>query len=117
MRRVLTVLDGVVAGEGEGPLAPRDVPLGVVLASADPLALDLAAVRLMGFDEARLPKLQGAMTARELRVTEVRAPGDVEVGEVDPASFSLAMRSLDALHAPRCFEAHPGWRGHVERAR
>lgn len=116
LRRVLTVIDGVIAGEGEGPLAPRDVPLGVVLASTDPLAVDLAAVRLMGFDEARLPKLQGAMTARELRVTQVRAPSDVEVGEVDPANFALALRPLDALNAPRCFEAHPGWRGHLERA-
>ena len=33
---VLTVLDGIVAGEGEGPLAPRDVPLGVVLAGDRP---------------------------------------------------------------------------------
>ena len=30
-RTVLTVLDGVVAGEGEGPLAPHDVPLAGAL--------------------------------------------------------------------------------------
>jgi uncharacterized protein (DUF362 family) len=51
VRKVLTILDGIVAGEGEGPLAPRDVPLGVVLAATDPIALDLLALRVMGFDE------------------------------------------------------------------
>jgi Domain of unknown function (DUF362) len=36
VRTVLTVIDGVIAGEGEGPLAPSDVALGVVLAATDP---------------------------------------------------------------------------------
>ncbi len=60
VRTVLTVIDGVIAGEGEGPLAPSDVPLGVVLAATDPVALDLAAVRLMGFDEAPPAQAVGA---------------------------------------------------------
>ena len=39
---------------------PRgDVPLGVVIAGADPVAVDWVAVRWMGFDEARLEKLKG----------------------------------------------------------
>ena len=48
---VLTIIDGVLAGEGEGPLAPGDVPLGAILAGTDPVAVDCLAVRLMGFDE------------------------------------------------------------------
>ena len=51
VRRALHVIDGIVAGEGEGPLAPHDRPLGAIVAATDPLALDLACVRLMGFDE------------------------------------------------------------------
>jgi uncharacterized protein (DUF362 family) len=115
VRRVLTVLDGVIAGEGEGPLAPRDVPLGAVLASADPLALDLAAVRIMGFDETKLPKLMGALTASALRVTDVRDAADVEVAEVDPAGLALRVGRLDDLAVAHRFAPHPGWRGHVER--
>jgi len=115
VRRVLTLLDGVVAGEGEGPLAPRDVPLGVVLASLDPLALDLVAVRLMGFDEKRLPKLCAAMEARELRVTALRSAAEVAIAEIDAASGARVERSLDELRPAHRFEPHPGWRGHVER--
>jgi uncharacterized protein (DUF362 family) len=115
VRTVLTVMDGIVAGEGEGPLAPRDVPLGAVLAATDPVAIDLACVRLMGFDEAKLPKIRESMRADILRLTAVRRAGDVRVVEVDKENFAQAEHSLDQLSVARVFEAHPGWRGHVER--
>jgi uncharacterized protein (DUF362 family) len=116
VRRVLTVLDGIVAGEGEGPLAPRDVPLGVVLAATDPVALDLAAVRLMGYDERRVPKIREAMAAETLRVTDVREPGDVTIHEVDAISLEQRALPVDALGCARIFDPHPGWRGQLERA-
>jgi uncharacterized protein (DUF362 family) len=115
VRRVLTVIDGVVAGEGEGPLAPLDVPLGVVLAATDPVALDLVAVRLMGFDERRLPKIWECMRDEGLRITAVRDLADVEVFEIDASDFSMKRRALSELVAKRAFAAHPGWRGFIER--
>jgi hypothetical protein len=114
VRTVLTVLDGVVAGEGEGPLAPRDVPLGAVLAAADPIALDLAALRLMGFDERNLPKIREPMVDPVLPVTAVRRSEDVRVFEVAGGS-SPVERRLDEIDAKRVFESHPGWRGMLER--
>jgi uncharacterized protein (DUF362 family) len=115
VRTVLTVIDGVVAGEGEGPLAPRDVPLGAVLAATDPIALDLAALRLIGFDERNIPKIREPMADRELRVTAVRDPGDVRVFESPGGDALLVERRLDELSAGRVFEPHSGWRGRVER--
>ena len=115
VRQVLTVIDGVVAGEGEGPLAPLDVPLGVVLAATDPVALDLVAVRLMGFDERRLPKIWESMRDEGLRITAVRDPADVEVFEIDASDFSMKRRALSEIAAKRAFVAHPGWRGFIER--
>lgn len=115
VRTVLTVMDGIVAGEGEGPLAPSDVPLGAVLAATDPVALDLCAVRMMGFDEERLPKLREAMRDPGPRLTDVADPADVEVMEVDLRSGRERTRGLEGLAPERPFAPHPGWRGHVER--
>jgi len=115
VRRVLNVLDGIVAGDGNGPLAPRDVPLGVILASTDPVALDLAAVRLMGFDERRIPKVMGPMTSDDLRITEVHTPDDVEIGEVDGGAGSLRVYALGAMTAECPLRPHPGWLNHIER--
>jgi hypothetical protein len=115
VRTVLTVLDGIVAGEGGGPLAPRDVTLGAVLAATDPVALDLAAVRLMGFDEQRIPKIREALADEGLRITAVRDPGEVVIAErVEEDGVSREV-GLDGLAAERCFAPHPGWVGHIER--
>jgi uncharacterized protein (DUF362 family) len=113
VRTVLTILDGVIAGEGEGPLSPLDRPLGAITASTDPVAVDLVAVALMGFDETRLPKLFEAMNDGGLRVTAVRSVDDVEVGEVDADTFTATPRSIDSLRSADPFLAHPGWQGHV----
>ncbi|MDP6244101.1 MAG: DUF362 domain-containing protein, partial [Myxococcota bacterium] len=115
VRRTLTVLDGVVAGEGNGPLAPDDRPLGAVLAATDPIALDLAALRLMGFDARRIPKVWEALRAETLRITAVRTPGDVVVSEAANPETTPRDVPLDALATPQPFRPHPGWRGHVEQ--
>ena len=112
---MLTVIDAIVAGEGEGPLAPTDRPLGVILASLDPLAVDLAAIRLMGFDEERLPKVCETMRSDVLRVTAIRSPEDVIVREVVAAEDAPWERPLDDLAPEKPFVAHSGWRGHVEK--
>jgi len=113
VRRVLTLIDGIVAGEGEGPLAPIDRPLGAIVASTDPIALDLACVRLMGFDERRIPKLREAMHATALRIGRLRRPEDLRLVEAD-ADGTTREIGLEALAPEKSFEAHPGWRGHLE---
>lgn len=115
VRTVLTILDGIVAGEGEGPLAPRDVLLGVVLAGTDPAAVDLVAVRLMGFDEERLPKVIEAIRDAGPRITAVHSAADVCVGEVQAEGFGRRDLALAAIAGPHRFEPHFGWKGHVER--
>jgi uncharacterized protein (DUF362 family) len=115
VRTVLSVLDGVVAGEGEGPLAPRDVPLGAVLAATDPVALDLVAVRLMGFDEERIPKLREAMRDPGPRVTAVRSASDVSVVEVEAEGGAARTLRLEEVACARPFRPHAGWAGHLER--
>jgi hypothetical protein len=78
--------------------------------------LDLAAIRLMGFDERRIPKVSEAINASRLRITEVRKPEDVEVIEVDPDSGVLRSQPLGELATMRPFLPHGGWEGHIERA-
>jgi uncharacterized protein (DUF362 family)/NAD-dependent dihydropyrimidine dehydrogenase PreA subunit len=48
----LYVMDGIVAMEGNGPRGGDPRPVGVVLLSEDPVALDATACRLMGLDPA-----------------------------------------------------------------
>jgi hypothetical protein len=115
IRKVLTVMDGIVAGEGNGPLAPGNVPLGSVIAATDPIALDLVALRLMGFDEQNIPKICEPMTDQRLRITRVSKAEDVVVYEVNARSCDVQRRALNEIRCEQVFLAHPGWIGHIER--
>src|SRR5438045_5015842 len=46
----LVVMDAIIAGEGNGPIATRGRYMGCVLVSDDPVALDVIAAELAGFD-------------------------------------------------------------------
>ena len=47
---MLTIMDGIVAMEGEGPAGGKPRNLGLILASQDAVALDAAAGRIIGLD-------------------------------------------------------------------
>jgi uncharacterized protein (DUF362 family) len=113
LRRALHLVDGIVAGEGEGPLAPRDRPLGAIVAATDPLAAEIACVRLMGFDEARIPLLREAMAVPCFPIGAVRKASDVQLAVAD-AEGGVREASLAALAPPQAFLPHPGWRGVLE---
>lgn len=56
-RPVLTILDAIVAGQGDGPLRPEPYPMGCLLFGTDPGAVDVFAAALSGFDWRRIPAL------------------------------------------------------------
>lgn len=49
-RRYFTVIDGIVAGEGQGPFCPTSKNANTLIAGTDLLATDVVAVRYMGID-------------------------------------------------------------------
>jgi uncharacterized protein (DUF362 family) len=64
-RAYLSLVDGIIAGEGNGPVKPSTKLAGVLAASCDPLALDTVLAWIMGFDPARIRLIQGAAQSRE----------------------------------------------------
>ncbi len=62
-RAHLVLVDGIIAGEGDGPLRPSPVFAGTVLFSDDPVAADVACAQLMGYEPDRIPLLSHAMNS------------------------------------------------------
>jgi uncharacterized protein (DUF362 family) len=54
-RRVVHVVDAIVAGQGDGPLAPQPLPLGLVFGGNSAAAVDWVGARLLGYDPSRIP--------------------------------------------------------------
>lgn len=107
-RAHLMLVDGIVGGEGNGPLAPRSVHSGVLLFSDDVALGDWAAASLMGFDPRNIPLIDRAF-----------APPQA-ISEVQPAEQIIlingeATRLADGcLPCPHPFGAPRGWVGHLE---
>jgi uncharacterized protein (DUF362 family) len=110
LRRYFSVIDGVIGGEGEGPLHPKAYPSGVVVAGFNPLAVDWVATRLMGFDPARIPLYVNALN----QMREWVAGFDIEQCRVKTTSreWEDVLESREAIFK---FRAPQGWRGTVER--
>ena len=109
-RRTFSVIDGVVGGEGNGPLAPDPVASGILMAGENLLAVDLVAARLMGFDPLKMRMYRNLLGESRLDYG-VRDLGDIHV-EADPADWASCL-DISGGHT-LSFRPHPGWIGHVE---
>jgi len=107
-KRFLSVVDGIVAMEGNGPVAGDRRETGLIIAGENPAAVDAVCARIMGFDENKLPLVKRAFDAHELPLTA----GDISVVS------SEACWSGDYKTWPKDkllnFRPHFGWAGHVE---
>ncbi len=59
-RKFFSIVDGIIAGEGEGPLSPTPKHCGILLGGFSPLLVDLVGAKLMGIDPARVPLFRNA---------------------------------------------------------
>lgn len=110
-KRFFAVVDGIVAGDGDGPAAPNRREAGVLVGGFNPVALDCVAARLMGFDPMKLPVLRECFDASDLPLApfiyqDITIASDVVgwQGRIDE------VRPEATFH----FEPHFGWRGHME---
>jgi uncharacterized protein (DUF362 family) len=63
LKPALTLIDGVVAMEGQGPIRGPSKPLGWLLAGTDPMALEMTCCRLIGLAPEQVPMIQAARQA------------------------------------------------------
>jgi uncharacterized protein (DUF362 family) len=110
-RRFFSVVDGIIGGEKEGPLAPIPKPCGVLIAGDNLLAVDLVGTRLMGFDWRKVKYLRWL-------VEDSPHPMGVKHPETDIEICSNIPEWVDMMKDPQVrdldFEPHPGWRGYIE---
>jgi hypothetical protein len=106
-RRYFAVVDGIVGGEGDGPLSPEPKRAGILAVSDDPVTLDRVLAHVMGFDPERIPMLREASRASSRQITAM-VPG------VEP-DVRMSQGGSDWRSIHLGFRAAPGWRGRIER--
>ncbi len=111
-RRYFAVVDGIVAMEGNGPLRGTPKNTGVILGGDDPLAVDVVAAAVMGFDWKRIALLRGIAATRQ-GPKYSRFSGDLSTIEL--LSNVAQWNSFAALGREQAsFRPPNGWRNSVE---
>lgn len=111
-KRYLSLVDGVIGGEGSGPSNPDPVSSGIVVFGMNPAHVDATCAYLMGFDPEKIPLIREAFCG--VRYPLADCPwGDVQCLSNNHrwASRLSDIHNEDTLH----FKPHYGWRGHIER--
>jgi uncharacterized protein (DUF362 family) len=82
-RKYFSVVDGIIAGEGQGPFCPRSRRANTLIAGDNFLAVDVAAARLMGLNPAKISYLRHFIDTGEISFEEI----DVISKKYDTKSF------------------------------
>lgn len=102
----LAFIDGVIGGEGQGPLSPTPVHSGLLMFSGNPVATDVACALMIGFDPERIAMLREALRLRKYPLIDFRL-ADVPVFYNGRSSSISELASLARHH----YKPPAGWRG------
>jgi uncharacterized protein (DUF362 family) len=109
--RYLAVVDAIVAGEGNGPMSPDPKRCGLLIAGANPAAVDAVCCALMGFDWRKIRLLTGVLAAQRKPVANFHHD-EIPVVSNDPARNKPLGQFTPADGFG--FKPHFGWLGYVE---
>jgi uncharacterized protein (DUF362 family) len=107
-RKVFTVVDGIIAGQKEGPLIPEAKKCSVLVAGHCPVEADLVCSRIMGFDYERMPVFRHVMSDHKYPLYWGE-PGYTRIASDRCRSFAGVYEAYNCN-----FEPAAGWKGHIE---
>ncbi|HEX2269270.1 MAG TPA: DUF362 domain-containing protein [Pyrinomonadaceae bacterium] len=104
-RRVVHLADAIVAGQGDGPLSPQPLSLGLLFAGNNAACVDWFGAQLLGYDPQLLPIVREAFGSFRWPISTSRPEEIVLSGDWGAGKINRVMkRGLPAV-------VHPfGWR-------
>jgi hypothetical protein len=112
-RNYFCIIDGIIGGEKDGPVAPDPVDSRTIIGGYNPVAIDCAATTLMGFDIKKVRLLN-----KGLEDSKHPLPlfwGNKEDIIIYDRNKSYTLETFGNSYNLR-FEPHPSWKGCIERA-
>ena len=99
---VLTIADGILAMQGQGPANGRPYPLGILAAGRDLTALDRVLSEILGVPAERVPALEAArqMGFGNHALDGIELLGETDLAALSVSDFDLAEMPLDISFNP-----------------
>lgn len=109
-RKFFGIIDGVIAGEKNGPLCADCVLAGAIIAGHNPVTLDAVGATLMGFDIDKIPLIRNGFEKNMVSPVFSGTRDDIKIidsGNVFDIDAFAKQQNLK-------FEPHPNWKSFVE---
>lgn len=108
-RRVITITDAIIAGQGEGPLKPTPCPLGLMTLGTSTAAVELVHCLLLGLDPVKIPLVREAFRESQWPLVNGRMEEiAVHLGGTRLSAREVARRLGTKATPPK------GWQGYCE---
>lgn len=102
-RRYFGLVDGIIAGEGNGPLDPISKKIGYIACGTDPFLIDYICTYQMGFDPRKIPIMQNLLVYKNSLLEKMESK--CIVNGVETSWTDVNMQFLPPFL----------WKGHIER--
>jgi len=108
-REYFCIVDGIVSGEGNGPLQPLPVESGVIIMGNNPFLIDMTVAKMMGYDFKKIPTLANYPRFQFTPWAKID-PYRFDILDSGVKKYS-GLLDIPVLHR---YVPPPGWRGHIE---
>jgi uncharacterized protein (DUF362 family) len=112
-RRVLHIVDAVVAGQGDGPLRPDPLPMGLVLMGSNAAAADWVGACLLGYDPARIGIVKEAFGDFRWPIASFSSSDVALLGDLGQGNANDLFQSTERLDV----QYPAGWRDAARRVK
>jgi len=109
-RKCMTIVDAIIAGEGEGPMEPDSRALGILVGGLNPVAVDTVLATMIGFDYKKIPLIANGFVLRDWPLIDIN-PMSIEICS---KNFQFSSLKVGIPINEINFKAPSGWLGHVE---
>lgn len=106
-RNMFSIIDGIIGGEGDGPLAPTSRQCGIILGGLNPVAVDLVATRLIGLDFYKMKLYQELLKSNRWSVLSENELSKIDVKSNNPKYLDVLGNNGELYLR---FEPHVGWK-------
>jgi hypothetical protein len=110
-RKLLYLVDGIICGEGEGPMKVTPKQCDMLIWGHNAFVVDMLAVKLMGFDYKKINTLKNCLDISSYKTFEGN-PEDIEIF----SNLDGKVQRLSNIRDVTGFNFAPpaGWSGHIE---
>lgn len=108
-KKYIGIVDAILAGEGNGPMAPDSVQMGYIISGTNPVAIDAVCAKLMGFDPMKIPSIKNSFNVTSFKLTNF-GYSDIKV-KINGEIYSIDLIPIRLIHK---LKPHFGWVNHIE---